>query len=265
MKNLLSVATTVAVLGLAAAMLAWPAGPGAPVVKAQDETPTATATATPQGCILEIDKDADTGEAAPGEQVEFDIDVQNDGDEDCVDVVVSDEIPTDTDCVKVNEPSGVDVDEDECDEFGTVEWYDFDLEPGEDVTLTITLEVESDADEGDDIENEACVEAEGESGVCASDEFEVEEAEPTATPTATRTPVYLPTPTTYVAAWPTAAPAVVPAAETGVSPVVAPSTGTGSLSEGGSMAETLALALGLAGGAVLLASGVAVMRAKRAR
>jgi uncharacterized repeat protein (TIGR01451 family) len=271
---------------VAAAMLAWSSGPGAPVVSAQTETPTPTATSTPtetptatatatpnEGCILDINKSDSPKTVPEGGQITYTIRVENEGTQDCEDIDVTDRIPNDTDCVSASvesAPSGFDIEDvdiDGCDASGDVRWdfgtgSDEELDPGDDVVLEMVVELTSGADEGDDIENEACVDATGEIEVCDDETTSVGAP---ATPTATGTPVA--TATTFVLPPPTPRPpiALPPAPEAGIAPVVAPATGGGSASRGGGMAHTLALALGLTGGAVLLAGGAAGLWVRRVR
>jgi fimbrial isopeptide formation D2 family protein len=262
---------TVGLALIAAAVLllasSGPVGPSVPVVHAQTETPTVTPTVTPtpnDGCILDVRKSDDPDPVAEGGEITYTITVENDGDSECEDIEVTDEIPDDTDCVDAYVDDSSDIDEDDidvdgCDSSGNVTWEtDEELDDGDEIVLVMVVELTSGADDGDEIENEVCVEGYDpemeayEPGDCDTEKTDVEGEAATATPGPTSTPYVWPTVAPTVAP-PVIPPAPVPVAEPAAQ-LVAPPTGSGSAS-GGGMADTIALALGLTGGALLLVSG----------
>jgi len=220
-------------------------------------------------CDLTISKSDDPSKVAPDGQITYTIKVTNDGTVDCTaDITVTDGIPTDTDCVSIDvtDDNGLDInfDEDDCDSSGDVVWDTSDtLKDGDDFSVQMVVELTSGAEDGDTIENVVCVQADGFAERCDTESTKVDEDVVTATktptpgPTATAAP---PTATVRPVVPPVVAPAP-PAPSAGLAPtLVAPLTGTGTAA-GGSL--PLALALGLAGGCLLLLGGVAMLRRPR--
>lgn len=261
--------TVPAAAGLALVMVAlalWspgPSNPGAPPVHAQ-ETGEPTATTTPPECILDIEKDDNVSTAPEGGQIVYTITVSNDADSGaCNDLTVSDEVPADTDCVSASveeNDADLDFDQDAIDEScedNDVEWFtDDSFADGEEVVLELVIELDSSIEEGDHVSNTACANSDGPGTVLeACDTVRTTIGAPaTATPTAAPTATARPT---VIA--PTAAP-VIPTAV--VQPLIGPATGTGGESGSGGSGP-LALALGLTGGLLLLASGAAFVRRPR--
>jgi len=256
------------------AALLWASGvanPWAPVAHAQTPTPTATNTPAPSPtanpeCDLRVTKTDSPDPVDTDGEITYTITVKNDADENgvCDGFEVTDEIPTDTDCVSIDvtDDGGLDVnfDEDDCDASGTITWDSTDdLDDGEQVVLQMVVELTSGADDGDTIENEACATSDDdELGDCDTERTDVEEGAATATPTKTAT----------VGATPYVPPPVVPPVVAPLPPVaapaaalIAPATGGGTESGGGSQPPVLAL--GLAGGLLLLLSGAAMLRRPR--
>ena len=237
-----------------------------------DITATGGVLATPitvKDCDLAISKSDDPTKVAPDGEITYTIKVENVGTVDCTeDITVTDGIPSDTDCVSiaVTDDNGLDInfDEDDCDASGDVVWdTDETLTDGDDFSVQMVVELTSGADDGETIENEACVQATGFAKVCDQETTKIDEdvvtKTPTPGPTATAAP---PTATVrpVVPIAPPVAPAP-PAPSAGLAPtLVAPLTGTGTAA-GGSL--PLALALGLAGGCLLLLGGVAMLRRPR--
>jgi uncharacterized repeat protein (TIGR01451 family) len=218
-------------------------------------------------CDLAISKSDDPSSVAPDGQITYTIKVENVGTVDCTeDITVTDGIPTDTDCVSIDvtDDNGLDInfDEDDCDASGDVVWdTDDTLADGDEVELQMVVELTSGAEDGDTIENVVCVQATGFAEVCDTESTKVDEdvvtKTPTPGPTATAAP---PTATVRPVVPPVVAPPP-PAPSAGLAPtLVAPLTGTGTAA-GGSL--PLALALGLAGGCLLLLGGVAMLRRPR--
>jgi len=262
------------------AILLWPStatNPGVPVVYAQvtdtatpTETPTATNTPEPTAtenpeCNLRVTKSDSPDPVDTDGEITYTITVENNADENgsCDGFEVTDDIPTDTDCVSIDvtDDNGLDIDfdEDDCDASGTVTWDSTDdLDDGEAVVLEMVVELTSGADDGDRIENTACATSDDdEPGDCDTERTDVEEGAATATPTKTATTgatPYVPPP---VAPAPSLPPVAAPAAA-----LAAPATGSGADSGGGG-AQPLALALGLTGGLLLLLSGAAMLRRPR--
>ena len=223
----------------------------------------ASATFRVNGCELTIAKDADDNEVGEGGEITYTITVENEGDVDCLDVVITENIPDDTDCVDTGVTADSDLDEGDfdvagCDGSGDVVWDGFDLNNGDVVEVTMTVDLTSGAEDGDEIANIACVTTEAWDDV-NGDEIDCDEmtvdvegvaatATPTVGPTATRGPTAQPLPTIQ-------APPPVPTAR----PIAPPITGTGP--DGGS--GPLALGLGLIGACLLLVSGAALVKRTR--
>jgi len=271
--------------GLALIMTAvflWPStsgNPGTPVAQAQaptdtptptpvtpTATPTATATPNPD-CKLNVSKKDSPDPVGEGGKITYTITISNDGSGSgyCTDLTVTDTIPTDTDCVSTNVvdvPSGYDLnDADGCDSSGDVVWDTSDnLDTGDDVTLEMVVELTSGASKGDTISNEACATSDSDvGGDCDSENTKVgAPATATPAPTATRAPTVAPPPV----APPPVAPPVVPPTGGQIPSLVSPLTGTGAESGSGG-SQPLALALGLAGGLLLLLGGAAMLRRPR--
>ena len=230
---------------------------------------TPATSVTVKDCDLKVSKSDDPTKVAPDGEITYTIKVENAGTVDCTeDITVTDGIPSDTDCVSiaVTDDNGLDInfDEDDCDASGDVVWdTDETLTDGDDFSVQMVVELTSGADDGETIENEACVQATGFAKVCDQETTKIDEdvvtKTPTPGPTATAAP---PTATVrpVVPIAPPVAPAP-PAPSAGLAPtLVAPLTGTGTAA-GGSL--PLALALGLAGGCLLLLGGVAMLRRPR--
>ena len=242
----------------------------ASVVSDEVTTPVVSTPATSvtvKDCDLAISKSDDPTKVAPDGEITYTIKVENAGTADCTeDITVTDGIPTDTDCVSIDvtDDNGLDInfDEDDCDASGDVVWdTDETLTDGDDFSVQMVVELTSGADDGETIENEACVQATGFAKVCDQETTKIDEdvvtKTPTPGPTATAAP---PTATVRPVVPPVVAPAP-PAPSAGLAPtLVAPLTGTGTAA-GGSL--PLALALGLAGGCLLLLGGVAMLRRPR--
>ncbi|MDI6857794.1 MAG: hypothetical protein QME71_05715 [Dehalococcoidia bacterium] len=226
------------------------------------DTATPTATATPNtGCILTISKSDSPTTVPEGGRITYTITVRNTGNDDCFDMVISDTIPTDTDCVSLavtREPSGVDIDfdEDDCDASGVVRWTTDDvIEPGDRVEVQMVVQLESDVEEDDEITNTACVIAEREVEVCDTERTDVGPAPtamPTTPPTATSVPTVPPPPPPVVPTVPPPPP---------LPTVVAPPTGTGP--SAGTMVFWAIAGIATVGGLLLLGGGVAWSRRTR--
>jgi uncharacterized repeat protein (TIGR01451 family) len=229
-------------------------------------TSTPATAVTVEDCDLAISKSDDPSSVAPDGQITYTIKVENVGTVDCTeDITVTDGIPADTDCVSIDvtDDNGLDIDfdDDDCDASGDVVWDTTDtLDDGDEISLQMVVELNT-ADDGDTIENVACVQAAGFAKVCDTETTKVDEDVVTATktptpgPTATAAP---PTATARPVVPPVAPPPVVaPPAPTGL---IAPMTGSGTESGSGG---SLPLALGLAGGCLLLLSGAAMLRRPR--
>jgi uncharacterized repeat protein (TIGR01451 family) len=232
-----------------------------------DATLSSIVTVTVNDCDLAISKSDDPAKVLPDGEITYTITVTNDGTAECTeDIEVSDVIPAHTDCedTTVDADSDIDVDDaDGCDSSGTVTWDTNDnLDEDEQIVVTMVVSL-TDAEDGDTIENEACVQADGFAKVCDTETTKVDEDAATATPkTATPGPTATvgPTATPRPVVPPVVAPAP-PAPSAGLAPtLVAPVTGSGTAA-GGSL--PLALALGLAGGCLLLLGGVAMLRRPR--
>ena len=232
-------------------------------------TATGGVLATPvtvNDCDLAISKSDDPTKVAPDDQITYTIKVENVGTVDCTETItVTDGIPADTDCVSIDvtDDNGLDIDfdDDDCDASGDVVWDTTDtLDDGDEISLQMVVELNT-ADDGDTIENVACVQATGFAEVCDTETTKVDEDVVTATKTPTPGPTATvgPTATARPVVPPVVAPAP-PAPSAGLAPtLVAPITGTGTAA-GGSL--PLALARGLAGGCLLL-GGVAMLRRPR--
>ena len=269
------------------AILLWssgPGSPGAPVAQANGDTatPTATATRTPTAtptvnpdCELKVTKSDSPDPVDTDGEITYTITVKNDADTNgvCDGFEVTDTIPDNTECVSIDvtDDDAATVDEDtgasDCDDAGEgdeVGWDSTDdLNDGDSVVLELVVELTSGADDGDTIENEACATSDDdEQGDCETEKTKVDEDVVTATKTPTPGPTATvgPTATARPVVPPVVAPAP-PAPSAGLAPtLVAPITGTGTAA-GGSL--PLALALGLAGGCLLLLGGVAMLRRPR--
>jgi uncharacterized repeat protein (TIGR01451 family) len=219
-------------------------------------------------CDLTIDKSDDPNRVGLEGEITYTITVTNEGDADCTETItVSDDNPTHTDCVESTVDSSSDIDESDftisdCNYWKTTET----LDSGADIVLTMVVELTSSADDGDKIDNEACVNMSGFAEKCAQETTTVDEDVTTATKTPTPGPTATPgglTPTaTPRPAVPVIAPAP-PAPSAGLAPTLtAPITGSGAESGAGG-SQPLALALGLAGGCLLLLGGVAMLKRPR--
>ena len=230
--------------------------------------PTATRTPTPQAttnpeCDLSVSKSDSPTTVGEGGEITYTITISNDGDEngDCTDLIVTDTIPADTDCVSATDDDSLDFDITGCDASGDVVWDTSDnLADGEEVVVTMVVELTSGAEEDDTITNEACAtSSDDEPGDCDTETTKVgAPATATPTPTATTRP---PTTVQPPVAFPTLSPppplpVVAPA-------VIPPATGTGTASGDGGSSQALALALGLTGACLLLVSGVVFARRTR--
>jgi uncharacterized repeat protein (TIGR01451 family) len=215
-------------------------------------------------CDLDVTKKDSPTTVGEGGEITYTITIENNGSGsgDCSDLTVTDTIPTDTDCVTatVTDDAGLDFDIDGCDSSGDVVWDTTDdLETDDQVVVEMVVELTSGASEDDTISNEACADSTDDvAGDCDTETTKVgEPATKTPAPTAT---VAVPTvrPVVPVAPPPVAPPVVAPAPTT----LIAPLTGSGAESaSGGSL--PLALALGLAGGCLLLLGGAAMLRRPR--
>jgi len=233
-------------------------------------TATGGVLATPvtvKDCDLTISKSDDPTKVAPDDQITYTIKVENVGTADCTEkITVTDGIPGDTDCVSIDvtDDNGLDInfDDDDCDSSGDVVWdTDDTLDNGDEVELQMVVELNT-ADDGDTIENEVCVQATGFAEVCDTESTKVDEDVVTATKTPTPGPTATvgPTATARPVVPPVVAPAP-PAPSAGLAPtLVAPVTGSGTAAGG---SQPLAVALGLAGGCLLLLGGVAMLRRPR--
>jgi uncharacterized repeat protein (TIGR01451 family) len=254
------------------AALLWASGvanPWVPIAHAQTATPTATATPTVTptpnpNCDLDVTKKDSPTTVGEGGEITYTITIENNGSGsgDCSDLTVTDTIPTDTDCVDatVTDDAGLDFDIEGCDSSGDVVWdTNDDLETDDQVVVEMVVELTSGASEDDTISNEACADSTDDvAGDCDTETTKVGEPAtktPTPAPTATVRPVAPPPPPPPVAPPP---PPPAPPPTT----LIAPLTGSGTESGvGGSL--PLALALGLAGGCLLLLGGAAMLRRPR--
>ncbi len=260
-------------LVMVAVMLSSSGPSGAPAASAQENTPTPTnttaptATATPVTptatpvCDLGITKDVTDSTVPEGGTADYTITVTNNGDNDCTPrMEVSDVIPSDTDCSDASVDSSSDISDshiniDGCDTSGTITWdTDSTLNSGDSIVLDLSLVLTSGASDGDRITNEACI---TEPANLRCDSAHVDVTGATATPTTGPTATALPT-----VVIPTARPGVIPPLGAVAPTISVPFTGTGPSSSGGG-SSPLALALGLLGGVLLLASGTVLV--KRAR
>ena len=221
-------------------------------------------------CDLTISKDSDDNEVGEGGEIVYTIDIENTGTADCEDVVITEDIPADTDCTAtdvIEANSDVDIDDaDGCDASGNVTWEVTEgtldgLEPGDEAEVEMTVKLTSGAEDGDEINNEACVtsdDTDAATEICDTLTVDVEGVAATKTPTPGPTATVGPTATARPVVPPVAPPPVVaPPAPTGL---IAPLTGSGTGSGSGG---SLPLALGLAGGCLLLLGGVAMLRRPR--
>ena len=103
---------------------------------------------------LDIDKTVDQSEVQPGEEIEYTITLRNTGDGDATDVTIIDDLPNDIRYIS----GSIDIDldgngriEDE-DLFGDGVVISY-LEPNDEVVIRYEARVDSDADEGDRLEN----------------------------------------------------------------------------------------------------------------
>jgi fimbrial isopeptide formation D2 family protein len=258
-----------AAAGLALVMTAvmlWPsasANPGVPVAQAADTaTPTVTPTPNPN-CVLNVTKDDNLTSRVPeGGQISYTITVENTADgTHCHDLTVTDTIPDDTDCVDTSiGSSDIDMrDATGCNDSGTVKWRDDSdyLSAGDSVEVTMVVELTSGANDGDKIDNEACATSTDDVGGDCDTERTTVGAPATSTPAPTAT---VAVPTVRPPA-PVAPPVVAPAPPAPTA-LIAPVTGSGAESASGG-SQPLALALGLAGGCLLLLSGAALLRRPR--
>ncbi len=241
------------------------AGPGATATSvsatatAQATTPTATATST--GCDLQVTKDSNESDVPEGGEITYTIRVRNEATSgSCTNLDVTDNVPNDVDCTSasVTDDGGLSFNDTDitnsCNDDNTVRWTTSDnLDNGGEVTLEMIVTLNSNAQDGDTITNEACADSDNGSSNCDSVDVDVTGA--TATPTSG--PTATPFPTVVV---PTARPVVPPAAVVAPS-LTGPLTGTGPSSGGGS--SPLPLALGLLGGVLLLASGTLLVKRTR--
>ena len=221
-------------------------------------------TVTVNDCDLTISKDSDDNEVGEGGEIVYTIHVENVGTADCADVIISETIPNDTDCIAtdvIEANSDVDIaDAEGCDASGDVTWDVTQgtldgLEPGDEAEVEMTVKLTSGASDGDEIDNTACVvsdDTDAATEICDALTVDVEgvaaTATPTTAPTATRGPTAQPLPTIQ-------APPPIPAAR----PIAPPITGTGP--DGGS--GPLVLGLGLVGVCLLLVSGAAMVKRTR--
>ena len=176
---------------------------------------------------------------------------------------MTDTIPDDTDCNDASVDSSSDIKESHvtikgCDSSGDVTWKTTStLATGDQLVLTMVLDLTSGAKDGDTISNEACAVSDNSdpAGDCDTEKTNVssETPVPTTAPTATTAPI-APTAT----ARPIAPPPPLPTAV--VMPILVPNTGSG---PGTSSNGALALALGLTGGALLLLGGTGVWLRRR--
>ena len=215
-------------------------------------------------CDLSVSKSDSPTTVGEGGEITYTITIKNEGDEngDCTDLIVTDAIPDDTDCVSATDDGSLDFDISGCDASGNVLWDTNDnLDDGEDVVVTMVVELTSGAEEDDTITNEACaISSEDVPGDCDTETTKVgAPATKTPTPTATTRPTVQPP----VAPPPVAPPPVAPPAGEPLPSLIAPETGSGAHAGGTSATQTLALGLGLAGVCLLLVSGVALARRPR--
>ncbi|HUS83110.1 MAG TPA: hypothetical protein VM013_07670, partial [Dehalococcoidia bacterium] len=206
-------------------------------------------------CDLSVSKSDSPTTVGEGGEITYTITVTNEGEEsgDCTDLTVVDAIPSDTDCVSATDDGSLDFDIDGCDSSGDVVWDTNDnLDDGEDVVLTMVVELTSGADEDETISNTACAtSSDDEVGDCDTERTNVgEPATATPQPTATAQPtISIPTiapPPPIIAPLPTLSP---------------PVTGTGT--DGGSSSGPLAIGLGLAGLCLMLVSGATLVKRTR--
>ena len=253
------------------AITSWAMGPTA---HAQTATPTVTNTPAPTNtpgptatpaCDLTISKDSDDNEVGEGGEIVYTIHVENQGTADCGNVVISETIPSDTDCIAtdvIEANSDVAIAAAEgCDASGDVTWDVTEgtldgLEPGDEAEVEMTVKLTSGASDGDEIDNTACVVSDDSVEVCDTLTVDVHGVAATATPAATATTAALPT----MAALPTviAPPLLVPAARPLA--IIAPVTGTG---PDDSNSHALAIGLGLIGVCLLLVSGAVLVKRTR--
>ena len=96
-----------------------------------------------------IDKTDNQTTARPGERLTYEITVRNVGNVDATDVEITDDLPNNVDYVSSSDGGSH--------SNGEVTWF-IDLDAGESKTLTVRVDVDDNADDGDRIDNEACVE-----------------------------------------------------------------------------------------------------------
>ena len=96
-----------------------------------------------------ISKTDNETEVKPGERLTYEITVRNVGNVDAVDVKIEDDLPNNVDYVSSSDGGSH--------SGGRVRWT-IDLDAGESKTLTVRVDVDDNADDGDRILNEACVE-----------------------------------------------------------------------------------------------------------
>jgi uncharacterized repeat protein (TIGR01451 family)/fimbrial isopeptide formation D2 family protein len=216
-------------------------------------------------CDLSISKDSDDNEVGEGGEIVYTITVDNANNAgDCADVVISETIPDDTDCIatSISNDSDVDINAAEgCDSSGTVTW---DVSEGsldgltEDqvAEVTMTVELTSGANDGDEIDNEACVtfgDLPDDFAICDTLTVDVSGVAATATPTVGPTPTRGPT------VQPVVPPPVAPPVAVPLPTIAPPITGTGP----GGGSGPLALGLALVGVCLLLVSGAAMVKRTR--
>jgi|GEM_PF-6770985 len=234
---------------------------GATATSVSQTATAVAATATSTVCDLHVTKESDESTVPVGGQITYTIRVRNEATSgSCSNLDVTDNVPDRVDCTSasVTDDGGLNFDDtaitNSCDDDNTVRWTTSDnLDSDQEVTLEMVVTLNSAAEDGDTITNEACADSDNGSSNCDSVDVDVTGA--TATPTSG--PTATPFPTVVV---PTARPVVPPAAVVAPS-LTGPLTGTGPSSGGGS--SPLPLALGLLGGVLLLASGAVLV--KRAR
>ncbi len=227
------------------------------------------------GCNLSIEKVADDDTEFAGDDVTFDITVRNEGPEDCIDPVITDDFDTDQlDCqdTDILHDAGLDCDVSGCSSDDVVWNCDGRMQPGDRIEVQLVAETNKDLDEGDDVDNTACTFGEPalnniafvtagtftaatvseDDEACDTETVEIEKPEATPPPPV-QTPVVIIVPSTPVPPVPAAAP---------LPTLAAPPTGTGP--EGNSTSWALPIGLGLGGLCLIVLSGSALAK-KRTR
>jgi len=218
-------------------------------------------------CTLTIDKDDNPATVAEDGQITYTITVENSGDNDCANVDVTDKLSADLACDSarvVDTPDGVAVNVGGCGD-DNVTWNMSSssvLAGGESMTLEVVVSLANSVGDGDTVANTACVTARGEQRLCDSESTQIGAASSTPSSADPADPPRAPGVTIGDITIGDITTTVTTIVTTNVTTITAPATGSGPESAG---APRPAIALGIAGAALLLASGASYAVGRRSQ